>query len=303
MHEIVADLQRREKESGYIANTYDDDVMDGAQAGGQVVELRQAELPTTRDPKLWHVKCKDGAEAEVLAAIANKFQQAMAAGRAPGIFSALSSRKGAIFVEAYREANVKQALEGVTNVYAWRPGGIKLVPMPDMPNVLNAAIKKQRLKKGVFVRVARGMYKGDLAQVLDLTDGGAQATVRMVPRLDMHALSMTEEQKKMMTKRRRGIRAPQRFFDLEEIRAASQGPVEVQDRRMPRLGIVADLFKGETYHGGFLIKNVKVDYLTQQGADPTLDEMQQFKPRGEEEAGAAGAGTGLASATERQWRS
>ena len=246
----------------------------GSGSAGGMVELRQAELPTSADPKLWLVRCKDGAEAELLAAIANKYMQATTAGRQPAIMSALSSRKGSIFVEAFREAHVKQALEGVPNVYAWRPGGVKVVPTQDMPSVLTAAVKRDRLKKGVFVRVARGLYKGDLAQVLDLLDGGSRAVVRLVPRLDIHALTMSDEQRKLLQRKKRGTRPPQRFFDLEEVRAASQGPVDVQDRQMARLGVVADLYRNETYHGGFLLKEMKADYLTQQGADPTLDEAQ-----------------------------
>ncbi len=42
---------------------------------------------------------------------------------------------------------------------------------------------------GAWVRVKSGLYKGDLAKVVDVNPGEGKATIRLVPRLDLAAIA------------------------------------------------------------------------------------------------------------------
>lgn len=68
-------------------------------------------------------------------------------------------------MEAYREAQVRAALAGIPDVYYWKPDAIKLVPLGQMTSVVAVRSERAAFAKGQFVRLNRGHYKGDLAQV------------------------------------------------------------------------------------------------------------------------------------------
>lgn len=72
------------------------------------------------------------------------------------------SLHGYIYVEAERQAHVASAIEKMTNVYGQK---LTLVEVNEMVACLT--IKKQDLdiQIGMWVRVRRGKYDGDLAQV------------------------------------------------------------------------------------------------------------------------------------------
>ena len=53
-----------------------------------------------------------------------------------------------------------------------------------MPAALRVESGRESFRRGAFVRMAGGQYKGDLAHVVDVLDGGARLVVRFVPRDD-----------------------------------------------------------------------------------------------------------------------
>ena len=133
--ELAAEFERKERETGYAER--DDAEAEGllGAAGGGAMQ-RQAALPELRDPRLWMLKCKEGAEAEILIALLNKFVARAEAGERLGIMSAVCAAKGTIFVEAYREAQVKAAVSGISDLYSFREGAITLVPIAQMTSAL-----------------------------------------------------------------------------------------------------------------------------------------------------------------------
>ena len=66
------------------------------------------------------------------------------------------------YVEADKESHVREALKGVRDLFAWK---IKLVPIKEMTDVLTVTRKPINLEKNSWVRVKRGVYRGDIAQV------------------------------------------------------------------------------------------------------------------------------------------
>ena len=74
------------------------------------------------------------------------------------------SAKGFVYVEAYKKTHVKQSVEGINYL---RSGlyDQTMVPTNEMKDVLRVIKSSQQLKSGMWVRLKRGIYKDDLAQV------------------------------------------------------------------------------------------------------------------------------------------
>ena len=73
---------------------------------------------------------------------------------------------GYIYIEAIKQSHLKQAIEGVSNLklgYYQQ----KMVPTKEMPDVLKVIKDFDRsvLKPLMWVRIKKGVYKDDLAQV------------------------------------------------------------------------------------------------------------------------------------------
>lgn len=88
--------------------------------------------------------------------------------------------KGYIYVESYKQTHVKAAIEGIGNLRMglWNQ---QMVPIKEMTDVLKVVKEVTNLKPKSWVRLKRGLYKDDIAQVLidDRADGqtGEQKSV------------------------------------------------------------------------------------------------------------------------------
>ena len=89
-----------------------------------------------------------------------------------------------IYVEARSAKQVSDACNGLVGIYPSR--GIVLVPIEEMASLLQ--IKKQDLTvtPGSWVRIRRGKYQGDLAQVMDVTENGEEVGLKFIPRIDLN---------------------------------------------------------------------------------------------------------------------
>ncbi|EDQ89413.1 uncharacterized protein MONBRDRAFT_37124 [Monosiga brevicollis MX1] len=225
----------RQLENRYAEDTEVQDISDNRQ------------LPTMKDPKLYMVKCQLGKEHEVAIQLMRK-------------------KLSYIYIEAYRPAAVKEA---ITGIMALRYGQYdqKLVPMDDMPRVL--AIQKQTVtvKPGAWVRLKRGVYRDDLAKVVEVTSNEkrTQVTVHLLPRLDLNADATT---------RNSTVRAPKRRFDPDEVRAI-RGDDAVQ-----RASTVDDYtfeFERNIFIKGYLRHRVPLTSLQIEDVNATLDEIAEFE--------------------------
>merc|ERR1711997_734583 len=91
--------------------------------------------------------------------------------------------KGYIYIEAFKQSHVKQAIEGISNLRLgqWSQ---KMVPIKEMTDVLRVMREQIGLKPKQWVRLKRGLYKDDLAQV-DYTDMAQnQVHLKLLPRID-----------------------------------------------------------------------------------------------------------------------
>ena len=60
----------------------------------------------------------------------------------------------------------------------------------------SVAAKRHVFKKNEYVRMSTGAYKGDLAQVLDVYEGGSRLLIRCIPRINHSLLSLPKDQRK-----------------------------------------------------------------------------------------------------------
>lgn len=96
-----------------------------------------------------------------------------------------------------------------------------LVPLEQMTSVLRVSIDSVDLTPGMWVRVKRGLYQGDLAMVTAVDASGTKVELKVLPRLSLEEENPVEK-KEGQTKRKKKVelsKRPQaRPFDPEEVR-------------------------------------------------------------------------------------
>jgi transcription elongation factor SPT5 len=270
--------QREERSAIEIAQEYEqrysraDYTMDARAPGLQDAELvKRMLMPSVEGPKLWSVACKAGKEFEILRVIFNRQLSSARQSANSTIYSAFArgDLKGYIYVEAMNPALVQRALNGVQGVYLTK---MNLIPVQEMTYTLNVKEQKLNVRPNDWVRMKRGKYAGDLAQVIRLHESGETVVVRLIPRLGLEDQEEEEGQAKEIkgTKRKQKTRPAQRLFDPDYVRKMDPTKT-VLPRPNGYYQIGPDLYKG-----GFLEKEVRIAYLATEGVNPTLDEISAF---------------------------
>jgi len=199
------------------------------------------------------------------------------------VFSAFQrdSLPGLIYIEARSVAHVEAAIKGLVGVYVSR--GINLVPIEEMSSLLKLKKKVVEIIPGSWVRIKRGKYAGDLAQVIDITENGEEVGLRFIPRIDLSPKEENLDGKK----RKKGVvtaasvalagRPAPKFFSHEEV-ARAYGSRSVVPRGKQYV------FQGETYtKDGFIEKDFKINGISTEHVDPTLEEITRFAGAGQEQ--------------------
>jgi transcription elongation factor SPT5 len=178
--------------------------------------------------------------------------------------------KGYIYIEAYKQTHVKQAIQGMGNL---RIGLYRqtMVPINEMVDVLRVTKDNSQIKVNQWVRLKRGLYKDDLAQVDYVDTAQNQVHLKLIPRIDytrlrgaLRAASNENENQK----RKRGKRPLPKLFDIDAIRAIG-GEVTNDGDFM--------IFEGNRYRRGFLYKAFTTTALLIDGVKPTLTELEKFE--------------------------
>jgi transcription elongation factor SPT5 len=248
-------------------------------------------MPSVHDASLWQIRvkvsrlqntasvvyliflsCQPGRERDIVFSLIRKAMARESAHRALNILSAFQrdSLPGMIYVEARSAKQVNEACHGLVGIYPSR--GIVLVPIDEMASLLQ--IKKQDLTvtPGSWVRIRRGKYQGDLAQVMDITENGEDVGLKFIPRIDLNPRDDNSADGKKRKKVGTGptsMRPPQRFFNYEEV-VKVYGPKSVSKRNQ------VYVFQGDTYKDGFVEKDFRLSGLVLENVNPTLDEITRF---------------------------
>ncbi|KDN44288.1 hypothetical protein RSAG8_05552, partial [Rhizoctonia solani AG-8 WAC10335] len=216
-------------------------------------------MPSVNDPHLFQVRVKVGREKELVFSLMRKYMDKEHSNNPLEIFSAFQrdSLPGLIYVEAHDSKQVSTALNGLVGAYI--SSGIKLVPIDEMSSLLKIKRVETTVQPGAWVRIKRGKYAGDLAQVIDITENGEEVGLKFIPRIDLTPRDdpmgggvdpKTGKRKKPGMSIPTG-RPPQRFFNVEEVTKASPNLLE------------------------FMAKTEPTAHQTE-NINPTLDEITQF---------------------------
>jgi transcription elongation factor SPT5 len=182
------------------------------------------------------------------------------------------SLPGMIYVEARSSKQVSEACAGLVGVYLTR---IHLVPIEEMASLLQIKKQEQTVTPGSWVRIRRGKYTGDLAQVMDITDTGEDVGLKFIPRIDLNPrddAALDGKKRKKVTGTGGNMRPPQRLFNYEEV-------AKVYGRKSVTRRSDVYVFQNDTYRDGFIEKDFKVSALILEDVNPTLDEITQFTRR------------------------
>ncbi|KAG5437393.1 hypothetical protein PCANB_000824 [Pneumocystis canis] len=232
-------------------------------------------LPSVNDPNLWAVRCKPGKEKDIIYKLMRKTIDLQHSETPIEIISVFQRDgiNGYIYVEAKKQAHIVHACKDIVNVYTTR---IILVPIKEMPDLLK--IKKEILKlvPGTYVRIKRGKYAGDLAQIDNLSENGLSARVKIIPRLDYSVKDKgstfigPDGKKRYHNGFSVGSRPQQRFFNEKEAARL------LGNRSLIKRGVKSFVFNNDEYEDGYLMKDIKLIGLITEEVNPTLEEITKF---------------------------
>lgn len=246
-------------------------------------------LPSVEDPHIWRIKCRPGKEREVVFAIQKRKEDRLGTREPLQIISAFERggvMAGNLYCEARMLSDVMTAIDGLQNVFM----GTKpmLIPIPEMPDLLRTT-KSKELEPGMYIRVKRGLYSGDLGQVQDVELNGAMVTVKLIPRLAYGQDELDDPQMvidPVTGKRKRAgpaaakARPAQRLFSETEARKKHGARLG-----RPREGVLTGnrwVYENELYVDGYLVKDFRLTHLQTEDVNPSLEEVTKFAAGNEE---------------------
>ncbi|XP_020091605.1 protein RNA-directed DNA methylation 3 isoform X3 [Ananas comosus] len=230
-------------------------------------EVSAADL--MKDPTVWKIKCMIGRERQMAFCFMQKFVDLDCLGNKLQIVSAfaLDHVKGFVFVEADKANDVSEACKGFCNIY---PGRINLVPPSEVSHLLSSRNKSCGISQGSWVRMKSGKYKGDLAQVVNLDDGRKRVMIKLIPRIDLQAIS-----KKFgggLSLKHAAVPAPRLIssHELDEFRPL------IETRRDRQSGEVFEVLDGMMLKDGYMYKWVSNGSVVFWGVQPSESELLKF---------------------------
>lgn len=237
-------------------------------------------MPSVEDPSLWGVPCKPGRERDIVMTLVRKAMAENFTSNPMRIISAFcrDSIPGRVYVEARRADDVVKACNGLAGAYARQTTSLHLIPISEMADLLKLQKVQNEIQVGGWVRIKRGKYAGDLAQVLDVSENGEEVGLKMIPRIDLNPKDSGLYTDSLGRKRKKGagssattvaFRPPQRFFNPEEVQKAY--PRDTPTKRGTQW-----VFQNDSYREGYLEKDVRVTGIITENVNPTLDEITKF---------------------------
>jgi transcription elongation factor SPT5 len=241
---------------------------------------QQSLLPSAKDPRIFMVKCTQNKEMELVKSVMHKSLVVFEKTKQLKVISAFcGGAKGYIYIEAISDTLAKELLQGLKGVYTNR---IRQVAVAEMTTVLTLKVNKKPLKIGQFVRIKRGLLKGDLVRIMNLTDGDTVAHIQAVPRIDYSetaavnaddnnstTAAATPASQRVKFNLGSKQRPPQAFFDVE--RAFANSDVD----RDSRFGFYE--WRGERYQNGFLIREFNVNtFIDAENVNAKVEELKLF---------------------------
>lgn len=230
-------------------------------------------LPGVKDPNLWTVQCKMGEERAMAIALLRKFIVYQCRDTPLQIKSVVvpDHIKGIIYIESFKQTHVKVAIEGIRNLRIgfWN---MKMVPIKEMTDVIRVIKEVTNLKPKSWVRLRRGLYRDDIAQVDRVELYRNTVILKMIPRIDLERIK-TKMSLKDWSAKKTYKRPAQKLFDVEKIKSLG-GEVSHDGDFF--------IYKGNRYNSkGFLFKHFTMSAVITDGVKPTLSELDKFEEQPE----------------------
>ena len=235
-------------------------------------------LPTSKDPKLWLVKCKIGDEKEIVANLYHKYFYFKNKDNKDDqkdkvkIFSIISftNLKGKIFIEAHSERDVQFAIQDMSNV---NQNSIQLVPVQERPQIFEFdQTPKYDIFKNQLVRIKGGNYDGDLAKVIEVEDQMNKIHVVLVPRIFDDLKGKKGYNVAPFSKTNSFIRPRQKLFDEKYL---SKEDLDYITNINEPIGQIKK-FHNNKFLDGLLIKVLKSVQLDTENVSPKEEELQKI---------------------------
>ncbi|KAI3885878.1 hypothetical protein MKX03_008399, partial [Papaver bracteatum] len=228
---------------------------------------QQALLPSIKDPKLWMVKCAMGREREAAVCLMQK--RIDRGHREMQIRSVISPQylKNYIYVEADKSAHVIEACKGLRILNTTK---VMLVPIKEMMDVLSVEGNPIDIAKDMWVRLKIGIYKGDLAKVVNVSDVRRKVMVKLIPWVDLQAIADKLEGRKVLKK---AYIPSARLMKIDEARNLNI-PVDYRTGRSTNIQFC--VIDGKMFKDGFLYKTVSMRSIDYQNIQPTFSELEKF---------------------------
>ncbi|KAK9127542.1 hypothetical protein Syun_016339 [Stephania yunnanensis] len=236
-------------------------------------------MPSKNDPTIWRIKCMVGRERQIVFSLMHKYVNLHSLGSKLKIVSAfaLEHTKGFVYMEADKQADVLEACKGLCNIYFSR---ISPVPNNEVSRLISVQNTKPNpeVPKHMWARLKHGKYKGDLAQVVSVEETQKRATVKLLPRINVQAL--TKKLAGKGTALEAKVPAPRivTSSDLEDIRR------HIKSKRDRQTGEVFETVDGLTLKDGYLYKKISVQSLKYLTELPSAEELEKFNPSNEDKS-------------------
>ncbi|KAK6204432.1 uncharacterized protein RJT21DRAFT_8433 [Scheffersomyces amazonensis] len=230
-------------------------------------------MPSINDPSIYAIRCTPGREKDLVRRLYDKKRTLERMNTPLDILTVFQrdSFRGYIYIEAKRPDAIDKALTGMVNVYVRDK---LLVPVKEYPDLLKQVKSSDvEIVPGIYIRITRGKYKGDLAMVDNLSENGLDVRCKLVPRLDY---GRNDEIDRDGKKIRSKLRPLPRLFSEQEARTYDSE--SFQPGRGPRNFI----YKGDEYNEGFLYKDFKIQFIQTKDIHPTLEELDRFQNNDED---------------------
>jgi len=197
----------------------------------------------------------------------NKYNALKKQGKPLKILSATMSDKvqSHLYVEAFKEAHVREAIQGLRLIYQRDIIRIKKEESTTIFDIDKAS--KINLKKGQWVKINSGLYAGDFAKVVLVDDVKEGCYLKLIPRLN---ISADEEKQNARNKdKAQSLRPPQKFFNYREVEKPQLKFASHFNKRMY-------YWNRMYFRRGFLYKYFNIKTLITEGVVPPREVLNKF---------------------------
>ncbi|EDZ70229.1 YML010Wp-like protein, partial [Saccharomyces cerevisiae AWRI1631] len=230
-------------------------------------------LPSVDTATIWGVRCRPGKEKELIRKLLKKkFNLDRAMGKKKLKILSIFQRDnytGRIYIEAPKQSVIEKFCNGVPDIYISQK---LLIPVQELPLLLKPNKSDDvALEEGSYVRIKRGIYKGDLAMVDQISENNLEVMLKIVPRLDygkFDEIDPTTQQRKSRRPTFAHRAPPQLFNPTMALRLDQANLYKRDDRHFT--------YKNEDYIDGYLYKSLRIQHVETKNIQPTVEELARF---------------------------